>query len=268
MAAKRNTSSHNLPSQSRNKFSLSEISAFPRGNLDQWLTSMNSLLEDIPALEVSTTIVEEITPEIFIPWEVYQDIYQISPVYLQEKAIDPSLCDRYLDLRRRLELQYALLLVNPGSKLYNSKLKPEVQLDLPILAKFSSNWSDILTRLPSPESLSDSDQKTLHKLLDEPQFLTTLRQLRKLKNILDRKALNIQKIASENSINNKISPDITYAQTSIKIDGKIANRYSQEILELDIQQQQNILKLHNKGILAGEKQWHQLIKFVLKTFNI
>ena len=228
---------------------------------------MNSLLEDIPALEVSTTIVEEITPEVFIPWEVYQDIYQISPVYLQKLAIDPSFCDRYLDLRRRLELQYALLLVNPDSKLYNCQLKPEIQDDLLILAKSSTNWADFPTRLPSPNSLSDRDQKTLHKLLQESQFLTTLQQLGKLKDILDRKALNTQKIASDNSISHKIPTDITYAQTSIKINGKIANRYSQEILALDLQHQQNIIKLHNKGILAGEKQWHQLFKFVLNILG-
>ena len=228
---------------------------------------MNSLLEDIPALEVSTTIVEEITPEVFIPWEVYQDIYQISPVYLQKLAIDPSFCDRYLDLRRRLELQYALLLVNPDSKLHNSRLKPEIQDDLPILAKSSTNWEDLPTRLPSPNSLSDRDKKTLHKLLQESQFLTTLQQLGKLKDILDHKALNTQKIASDNSISHKIPTDITYAQTSIKINGKIANRYSQEILALDLQHQQNIIKLHNKGILAGEKQWHQLFKFVLNILR-
>ena len=228
---------------------------------------MNSLLEDIPALEVSTTIVEEITPEVFIPWEVYQDIYQISPVYLQKLAIDPSLCDRYLDLRRRLELQYALLLVNPDSKLYNCQLKLEIQDYLPILAKSSTNWEDLPTRLPSPNSLSDRDKKTLHKLLQESQFLTTLQQLGKLKDILDRKALNTQKIASDNSISHKIPTDITYAQTSIKINGKIANRYSQEILALDLQHQQNIIKLHNKGILAGEKQWHQLFKFVLNILR-
>ncbi len=235
--------------------------------LDKWLTSLNSLLEDIPALEVSTTIVEEINPEVFIPWEVYQAIYQISPAYLQSLAIDPTLCDRFLDLRRRLELQYALLLVNPDSKLYNSKLTPEVQTDLPILAKSSSNWDDIPTRLPSPESLRDRDQKTLHKLLQEPQFLITLRQLGKLKDTLDSKVLNIQKIAAENTIENKIISDATYAKTSIKIDGKITNFYSQEILKLDLQQQKNIIELHNQGILAGEKQWHQLFKFILNIIN-
>ena len=270
MVIKRNTSSHNLLyllSRLRDNFSFSKISALPWANLERWLTSMNSLLEDIPALEVSTIIVEEITPEIFIPWEVYQDIYQISPVYLQKLAIDPSLCDRYFDLRRRLELQYALLLVNPDSKLYNSKLEPEVQGDLPILAKSSTSWSDLPIRLPSPESLSDRDKKNLHQLLQEPQFITTLQQLGKLKDILDRKALNTQKIASDDSISHKIPTEITYAQTSIKINGKIANRYSQEILALNLQQQKNIIKLHNKGILAGEKQWHQLFKFVLNIIS-
>ena len=247
------TNSHNLLSSSK---------------FDQWLTSINSLLEDIPALEVSTTIVEEITPEVFIPWEIYQGIYQISPAYLQSRAIDPNLCDRYLDLRRRLELQYALLLVNPDSKLYNSRLKSEIQTDLSILAKSSPKWEDIPNRLPSPESAKDRDQKTLHKLLQEPQFLITLRQLGKRKDKLDSKSLNRQKIVDDDILGYKISPNITYAQTSIRIDGKISNCYSQEILKLDLKNQQNIIEIHNQGILAGEKQWHNLIKFILKTFNI
>lgn len=259
---------HNLPSLSK---------------FEQWLTSMNSLLEDIPALEVTTTIVEEITPEIFIPWEVYQNIYQISPAYLQSIEVETKLCDRYIDLRRRLELQYALLLVNPDSKLYNSRLRSKVQTDLPILAKSATKWEELPTRLPSPESISDQqswhypglrkqtlrdrDTKTLGKLLQEPQFLITLRQLGKLKDILDLQAANRKNVETEDTINYQITPNITYAQTSIKIDGKIANCYSQEILKLDLQQQKNIIKLHNQGILAAEKQWHHLIKFILKTLK-
>ena len=239
---------------------------FP-SKLKQWLTSMTSLLDNIPALEVTTTIIEEITPEVFIPWEVYQNIYQISPAYLQSIAIEPHLCDRYLDLRRRLELQYALLLVNPDSELYNSRLKTEVQTDLPLLTKSTTSWADIPNRLPSPESTSDRDQKTCQKLLQEPQFLITLRQLGKLKDILDRKAAPSQKITTEDTIDRQVTPNITYAQTSITIDGKIANCYSQEMLKLDLQQQKNIIELHNQGTLAGEKQWHHLIKFVLNIIS-
>ena len=226
---------------------------------------MNSLLDEIPTLEVSTTIVEEITPEVFIPWEVYQAIYQISPDYLQERAIESSLCDRYLDLRRRLELQYALLLIDPDSKLYNSRLKAEVQTDLPALSDSATKWDDIPSRLPSSESVRDRDQKALQKLLREPQFLITLKQLGKLKALLDRKALVL---TSDDSIAREIPTDITYAQTSIKIDGKIANCYATEILELDSQEQKMIIDLHNKGIFAGEKQWHQFFGFILKIFNI
>ena len=226
---------------------------------------MNSLLDEIPTLEVSTTIVEEITPEVFIPWEVYQAIYQISPDYLQARAIESSLCDRYLDLRRRLELQYALLLIDPDSKLYNSRLKAEVQTDLPILANSATQWDDIPSRLPSSESVRDRDQKALQKLLREPQFLITLKQLGKLKALLDRKALVL---TSDDSAAHKFPTDLTYAQTSIKIDGKIANCYATEILELDSQEQKMIIDLHNKGIFAGEKQWHQFFGFILKIFNI
>ncbi|ELS04311.1 hypothetical protein Xen7305DRAFT_00040400 [Xenococcus sp. PCC 7305] len=229
---------------------------------------MDALLEDIPALEISTTIVREIIPEVFIPEEVYRAIYQISPSYLQSMAIDAGFCDHYFDLRRRLELQYALLVVNTESKLYNPRLKSAVQLDLPTLARSTTNWSDIPTRLPSPDSSSDRDRQILNKLLQETPFVITLRQLGKQKSFLDSRALTTQQIATADTPENQIPNDITYAKTSIKIDGKINNCYAQEILKLDAQAQQTIIELHNKGILAGEKQWHQFLGFILKTFNI
>ena len=259
----------------KDKFFWKNIYSFPQKNFDKWLTSINSLLDDIPSLEVSTIIVEEIIPEVIIPWEIYQDIYQISPVYLQEITIDSSLRDRYFDLRRRLELQYALLLVNPDSKLYLPRLESEIRQDLPILAQASTKWPDLPLRLPSPETLQTQrnqvlrhrKQPTLDQLLQEPQFLITLRQLGKLKQILDRKVLANQNISSKDLLHQEVPQDITYAQTSIRIDGKIANRYSQEILKLDLQRQKNIMQLHNQAVLAGEKQWHKLFIFVLNILK-
>ena len=259
----------------KNKFFLAKNYSLPEKNFANWLTSMNSLFDDIPTLEVSTTIVEEIIPEVIIPWEIYQDIYQISPVYLQEITTDSSLHDRYFDLRRRLELQYALLLVNPDSKLYNPRLEPEIREYLPILAQSSTKWSDLPLRLPSPETLHNqryqalrhSNQSTLDQLLQEPQFLITLRQLGRLKQILDCKVLAKQNLSSKDLPLQDIPKNITYAQTSIRVDGKITNCYSQEILKLDLQRQKNIIQLHNQAVLAGEKQWHKLFIFALNILK-
>ena len=69
-----------------------------------------NLLENITAIEISTVIVEEIVDETFIPWEVYQALFYLSRPYLEQLAIDISLENRYLQLRRQLELAYCLLL--------------------------------------------------------------------------------------------------------------------------------------------------------------
>ena len=258
-----------------NNFFPAKKSYFPEKNFDKWLISLNSLLDDIPTLEVSTTIVEEIIPEVFIPWEIYQDIYQISPVYLQELTTDPSLRDRYIELRRRMELQYALLVVNPDSKLYNAELEPEIRQDLPILAQSLTKWSELPLRLPSPETISNQPYQALHRrnqltldqLLQEPQFLITLQQLGRVKQILDHKVTAHQKITEKDLPHQALPKDITYAQTSISIEGKIQNRYSQEILKLDLQSQKNIIQLHNQAILAGEKQWHKLFIYALNILK-
>ncbi|NJL52394.1 MAG: hypothetical protein HC930_09570 [Hydrococcus sp. SU_1_0] len=94
-----------------------------------------NLLENITTVEISTVIVDEIEDEIFIPWEVYQAIYDLSRSYLEQSAIDLSLWNRYLQLRRQLELAYCLLLVDASSSQYNRLLVAEVKRDLPLLSQ-------------------------------------------------------------------------------------------------------------------------------------
>ena len=103
----------------------------------------HNLLENITAVEISTVIVEEIVDEIFIPWEVYQAIYYLSRSYLEQSAIDLSLRNRYLQLRRQLELAYCLLLIDINSQLYNPTLVPEITRDLPILSQQNVDWETI-----------------------------------------------------------------------------------------------------------------------------
>lgn len=229
------------------------VTKLNRQKFNSWLDSIN-LLSEISQIEISTAIVDEITEDIFIPYEVYREIYAISPHYLAQSGISESMRDRYLQLRRQLELQYALLLTNENNVLYNKSLAPEIARDLPLLAQDRTTWEDLPCRLPPPVNSQDSvENRVLSQLLAEPNFKIILQQLGNIKTSLDRRNLRLK-----SGLNNDF---ITYAQTTISLDGKISNRYASEIIEHP--QQQEILKLHQKGVEAGTKQWYKLLRFIL-----
>ena len=215
-----------------------------------------NLLENIAAVEISTVIVEEITDEVFIPWEVYHRIYYLKRSLLEDAAIDQSLCDRYLQLRRQLELTYCLLLIDPSSPLYNRTLVREVKRDLPILNQHL-DWESIPTRLPEPIP-SDRHQtmSKLNKLLQDSQFVDVLQQLSKLKSALDRRNRILRSSGQQNNI-----VDTTYAQTCLQLNGKIINRYSQAILGRS--DRNLLLQIHQQSTTTGEQQWRGLVNFML-----
>lgn len=224
-----------------------------RQNFNSWLDSIN-LLSEISQVEISTAIVDEIIEDIFIPYEVYREIYAISPHYLTQLGINESLRDRYLQLRRQLELQYALLITNENSILYNQSLAPEIVRDLPLLAQDRTTWADLPCRLPPPvDSQHSAENRVLSQLLAEPHFKITLQQLGNIKTSLDKRNLRLG-----STLNNDFN--LTYAQTTISLDAKISNRYASEIIEHP--QQEEILKLHQKGVETGTKQWYKLLRFI------
>jgi hypothetical protein len=211
------------------------------------------VLENLATVEISTAIVGEIVGEVFIPWEVYHSIYSISRASLVESGVNSSLHDRYLQLRRQLELAYNLLLIDPDSSLYDRAVVKDVKYNLPLLATSDISWENIPTKLP-PSLPGDRPKRKspLNKLLVERSFLTTLRQLGNAKALLDRRERNLKREA--NTIN-----DLTYAQTVIQLDGTISNRYAQSILERS--DRDKLLKLHEKSVAAAERQWRGLLKF-------
>ena len=216
-----------------------------------------NLLENITAVEISTVIVEEIVDEVFIPWEAYQALFYLSRPYLAQLAIDLSLENRYLQLRRQLELAYCLLLVDPSSQLYNRTLVAEIKRDLPVLSQQNVDWEAIPTRLPKP--IPDSRHQTMsniNKLLQSRQFVDVLQQLNKRKVALDRRARILRNSDRQNNIT-----DTTYAQTSLQLNGKIINRYAQAILGRS--DRHLLLQLHEQSTTAGEQQWRGLVKFML-----
>ncbi|MEL6437910.1 MAG: hypothetical protein AAFQ80_01455 [Cyanobacteria bacterium J06621_8] len=217
----------------------------------------HNILENLTAVEISTVIVAEIVDEVFIPWEVYQGLYPLSPAYLEHLGIDVSLRDRYLHLRRQLELSYCLLLVDPQSQFFQRSRVREVKRDLAVLSQPDLGGETIDTRLPEPiPPQRDSTMSLISKLLAEPKFINVLRQLNKLKLALDRR----DRILRDSSQQDNIT-DTTYAQTSLQLDGKIINRYSQAILSRS--DRNLLLQLHEQSTASGEQQWRGLINFML-----
>ena len=217
--------------------------------LQKFASSLTDVMLNATALEINTLVVDDITPTRFIPWEVYRDLYPISNGYLEKLGVEPSLRSRYLNLRRKLELEYALLLSDVNSEFYNGALVAKVTQDLPILTNSTLELDKIKTLLPSPE-----DVTSVQKLLGNYRFVRGLRLLQEMKISLDYRHKKLQ--------SGETAPEEwLYAQTTVHLEGNIINRYAQDIL--DHPQRELILQLHRQGVESGEKQWRRLFGFVL-----
>ncbi|MGK7878249.1 MAG: hypothetical protein AB4426_34580 [Xenococcaceae cyanobacterium] len=237
--------------------------------LNDFVKSLGEVLVDITALEVNTMVVEHITGNNFIAWEVYRDVYPISREYLAQLGIHESLRDRYLNLRRNLELEYALLLTDPSSEFYAPTVMAGGREDFPILTNPTVDLDEIQTRLPAPIQPTNPEEiLKAQRLVKDSRFLRSLRKIGELKAALDNrnrlvlkkeqeKLDNVQSEVLEKTVNT----DIIYAQTVIQLDGNIINRYSQEIF--DHPQKDLILQIHKEGVEAGEKQWRVILGFVV-----
>ncbi len=236
---------------------------------NDFVESLGQVLIDITALEVNTMVVEQITGDKFIPWEAYRDIYPISNTYLEQKGIHESLRDRYIELRKNLELEYTLLLSDPKSEFYDQGvLDSATQQYNHILTDSTVELDQMQSRLPDPYSINTS-QKALYikKILNNCHFLRSLRKISELKGALDNRNKALQKKQDEQRhltsevIADAVKTDIIYAQTVIQLDGDLINRYSEKIL--DHPHRDVILQIHREGVISGEKQWHGLLEFVI-----
>jgi hypothetical protein len=263
--------------RNRNRNELSDLSApsnrpVPPGlgrTLNDFLQSLGEVLVDITALEVNTMVVAQITGDKFIPWEAYRDIYAISQDYLEQQEIHESLCDRYLELRKNLELEYTLLLTNPTSEFYDPSVLNSARGEGQMLTDPTVEMHDIKTRLPDPiQPTSPEDILKAQRVLEDSHFLRSLRKISELKAALDNrnKALLKKQAEQEGYIKSEVlqkavKTDMIYAQTVIQLDGDIINRYSQEIF--DHPHRDTILLIHKEGVLAGERQWRGLLEFII-----
>jgi len=234
-----------------------------------FVESLEQVLIDITALEVNTMVVERITGDKFIPWEAYRDLYPISPTYLEQQGIHESLRDRYIELRKNLELEYMLLLSDPTSEFYDhTVLDSATQHHNQILSDPMVELEQMQSRLPDPYSINSSQRASeLKQILKNGRFLRSLRKMSELKGTLDNRNKALHKKQDEQShlssevIQKAVKTDMIYAQTVIQLDGDLINRYSEEILahpHRDV-----ILQIHRDGVLSGQKQWREMLEFVI-----
>lgn len=239
--------------------------------LGDFTRSLGEVLIDITALEVNTMVVERITGNKFMAWDVYRELFQIDESCQNAEDIHATLRDRYLDLRRDLELSYVLLICDPNSELFDPTTQGSGVAQatrLQILRDAQAPIDHEHTQLPNPLAVNNAEE--LHKvqaLLNNTRFSRTLRKMSELKAGLDnrnRALLRMQQAnpdCSETEQARAIRTDIIYAQTVIQLDGDVINRYSQEILEHP--QRDLILNIHKDSVTAGEEQWRELLGFIL-----
>ena len=239
-------------------------------NLDEFLQSLGEVLIDITALEVNTMVVERITGEKFIPWEAYRDIYSISQEYLERQGIYESLRDRYIEIRKNLELEYTSLLSDPNSEFYDPTVLNSAEQVGHRLTDSTVELNEIETRLPNPLKPNSSEELLkAQRLLHNSRFLRSLRKLSELKAALDNRNKALLKKQGElladsvqpDALNQAVTTDIIYAQTVMQLDGEVINRFSQEIF--DHPHRDVILHIHREGVTAGEKQWKGLLEFII-----
>ena len=229
--------------------------------LDEFYSSLGDVLIDITALEVNTMVVEEIKGDKFIPWETYRDIYPISADYLEQQGIHQSLRDRYLELRKTLELEYSVILSDTNSPWYDPSVLDQARGGQEILTDPTVELQQINTRLPNPTKTSSSEEMLqAQQILKNHRFLRCLRKLSELKAALDSRNQALLKTNSHQRPNVKSINDLICAQTVIQLDGDVINRYAQEIVnhpDRDL-----ILHIHKQGVTASQKQWRGLLEFI------
>ncbi|QLE43442.1 hypothetical protein FD723_25380 [Nostoc sp. C052] len=268
-----------IQADNRNSTRSEDIQNKARGLLNNFVSSVQTLVSDITALEVNTMVVDRINASKFNAWEAYQEIYSIhDPDYFDAKGIPKEgsqaqeLRKRYKSLFDQLEREYFYLLLEEDSGFYNpqdDRVKRYRQR-LEYAKKYQQNFVEADEKnvklaepiLPAPTPVLDDKDgnnqedwienfKEIQRLLNNDRFVRTLRKMTELKAALD----------SSNVTSTKI--DIIYAQTVMQIDGDIITRYHKELFSLSEDAKNLIINTHNQGVVSGEKQWRGTFSFLI-----
>ncbi|WP_445631686.1 hypothetical protein [Nostoc sp. DSM 114167] len=252
--------------------------------LEKVVSSVHELVDDITALEINTMVVEQITGAKFNAWQAYEEIYSINDKdYFDVKGIpnpdglpEPEktqaqeLRKRYTSLFSQLEREYFYILLEksnessePDSRIiqYQERLKYQVEHKANIVPTDEVYIKLARPILPAPTPIADREEnnlkslqqrwKEIEELLNNDKFIRTLRKMSELK-----AALNSGNITS-------VDIDIIYAQTVMQLDGDIISRYHKKLFQLSEGDRDLILKIHNEGVVAGEKQWRGTLDFLI-----
>ncbi|MDF5708918.1 MAG: hypothetical protein PUP90_14950 [Nostoc sp. S4] len=258
-----------------------------RDLLEKLVSSVYVLVDDITALEVNTMVVEQITGAKFNAWQAYQEIYSINDKdYFDIKGIPnpensklselertqaQELRKRYRSLFLQLEREYFYILLEqstessePDARIiqYQERLKYEVEHKGKIIETDDAYIKLARPILPAPTPVPDiednNSQKNLRQrweeienLLNNNKFIRTLRKMSELKAALDGGQIT------------SVDIDIIYAQTVMQLDGDIISRYHKKLFQLPDGDRDLILKIHNEGVVAGEKQWRGTLDFLI-----
>ncbi|MBN3923406.1 hypothetical protein [Nostoc sp. NMS4] len=252
--------------------------------LNKVVSSVHELVDDITALEVNTMVVEQITGAKFNAWQAYEEIYSINDKdYFDSKGIpnpdnltEPEktqaqeLRKRYTSLFSQLEREYFYILLEQGNESsetdsriiqYQDRLKYQVEHKANIVPTDEVYIKLARPILPAPTPVADQEDNNpknlrqrwqeIEELLNNDKFIRTLRKMSELK-----AALNSDNITS-------VDIDVIYAQTVMQLDGDIISRYHKNLFQLPEGDRDLILKIHNEGVIAGEKQWRGTLDFLI-----
>jgi hypothetical protein len=271
--------SNNIQIKDRNVPQPEDIQNKARSLLNNLVSSVQTLVSDITALEVNTMVVDKINASKFNAWEAYQAIYSIhDPDYFKAKGIPEEgsqpqeLHKRYKSLFDQLEREYFYLLLEEDSGFYNpqdervkryrKRLENAKIYQANLVEADEENLKLAQPILPAPTPVVDGQNgnnqhdwietfKEIQRLLNNDRFVRTLRKMSELKAALD----------SSDVTSNKI--DIIYAQTVMQLDGDIITRYHKDLFNLPEEAKNLIISTHNEGVISGEKQWRGVFSFLI-----
>ncbi|MGH1397003.1 MAG: hypothetical protein ACRAVC_23655 [Trichormus sp.] len=281
-----NQSKDALANQDKNNINSSKnsqdnegIESHARGLLQKFVSSVQTLVEDITALEVNTMVVTRISGNKFSAWEAYQEIYSIHDQdYFAVMKIPKELHIRYKDLFAQLEREYFYILIenpiyslnnsqNEKLRRYHQRLHWLKEIKKGKLVESDPRYIELARPiLPAPAPVIDDINQTNQKnwqqewqsncneiktLLNNDKFVRTLRKLIELKAALDGGDVTDTHI------------DTIYAQTVMQLDGDIITRYHKDLFSLPEDAKNLILQIHNEGVVAGEKQWRGILDFMI-----
>lgn len=271
--------SDDIQTKDQNGTKHQDVQTQARSLINNLVSSVQTLVSDITALEVNTMVVDRINASKFNAWEAYQEIYSIhDPDYFDAKGIPEDgsqaqeLRKRYRSLFDQIEREYFYLLLEEGSDFYNPqddrikryrwRLEYAKKHQENLVETDEENLKLAQPILPAPTPVLDDKDgnkqedwienfKEVQRLLNNARFVRTLRKMYELKAALD----------SSNVTSTKI--DIIYVQTVMQLDGDIITRYHKEIFNLPEEAKNLIINTHHEGVVSGEKQWRGTFSFLI-----